>query len=76
MLSAQGVSSSMLSTCRHGRFEWYSHCDNQRKYLDTTKLHCNLQEETRGSGFCWRRVPVQEDKHGLQCHGWYPTGCS
>ena len=62
MLSAQGVSSSLLSTGRHGRFEWYSYCDKQRKYSATTKLHCNLQKETRGSGFCWRRVPVQEDK--------------
>ena len=51
MLSAQDVSSSLLSTGRHGRIEWYSYCDKQQKYSATTKLHCNLQKETRGSGF-------------------------
>ena len=32
------------------------------KYLATKKLQYNLQKETRGSGFCWTRVPAQEDK--------------
>ena len=51
MLPAQGVSSSLMSTGRHGRFEWYSYCDYQQKYSATTKQHCNLQKESRGSGF-------------------------
>ena len=29
---------------------------------ENIKLHCNLQKETRGSGFCWRRVYVQEHR--------------
>ena len=51
LLSAQGVSSSLLSTGRHGRFEWYSYYDKQWKYSATTKLHCNLQKKIRGNGF-------------------------
>ena len=35
MLSAQGVSSSLLSMGNHGRFEWYSYCDKRRKYSAT-----------------------------------------
>ena len=47
----RGVSSSLLSTGRHGRFEQNSYCDYEWKYSATTKLHYNLQKETRGSGF-------------------------
>ena len=77
LLSAQGFSSTLLSTGRYGRFEWYSYYDKQRKYSANT----NLQKETRGSDFCWRRVPVLDDKQerrlcGLWCHGCHPTSWS
>ena len=51
LLSAQGVSSSLLSTGKHGRFEWYLYCDKQWKYSATAKLHCILQRKIRGNGF-------------------------
>ena len=34
------------------RLEFFSYCGQQQKYSATTKLHCNLQKESRGSDSC------------------------